>query len=53
MAELKCVLDRVKGSSAGPDGIRYELIKNIRPTQLEKILQFYNEIWETQTFPKQ
>ena len=52
MAELKYVLGSVKGTSAGPDGIRYEMIKNIRNIELSKILQFYNDIWETQTFPK-
>ena len=44
MAELKYVLGSVKGTSAGPDGIRYEMIKNIRNIELSKILQFYNDI---------
>ena len=44
--ELEKVLNKVKGTSAGPDNIRYAMLKNLNIDNKHKLLDFYNDIWE-------
>ena len=49
--ELLFVLAKVRGTSAGPDGIKYEMVKNLTHQDKDTLLEFFNYIWRTQTFP--
>lgn len=49
--ELEFALNRCKGSSPGPDNIRYEMIKHLKKEEKLYILKFYNIIWSKQEFP--
>ena len=51
IGELLFVLGKVRGSSAGPDGIKYEMLQNLSPQNKVKLLEFYNYLWSSQTFP--
>ena len=46
------VLGKVRGTSAGPDGIRYEMIQNLSPLNKIALLEFFNTIWRSQTIPE-
>ncbi|XP_075167662.1 uncharacterized protein LOC142239777 [Haematobia irritans] len=52
LIELKSALRSCKGSSPGPDNIRYEMIKNLEEASLQYLLNFYNLIWTHQVFPR-
>ena len=52
IGELLFVLGKVRGSSAGPDGIRYEMLQNLSPLNKIVLLEFFNTIWRTQSFPE-
>ncbi|XP_075157887.1 uncharacterized protein LOC142231154 [Haematobia irritans] len=52
LIELKSALRSCKGSSPGPDNIRYEMIKNLEEASLQYLLDFYNLIWTHQVFPR-
>lgn len=49
--ELEFALGRCKGSSPGPDNIRYEFVKNMSQSDKLYLLKFYNMIWTKQVFP--
>ena len=51
MDELLYVLGKVRGSSAGPDGIKYEMLQYLSPEGKTALLNFYNFIWVSQSFP--
>ena len=51
MHELERVLRRVKGTSAGPDNVRYEMIQNLALPDKQRLLDYYNVLWSTRTFP--
>ena len=51
MNELVRALDACSGTSPGPDEIRYEMIKHLNHDDMIKLLEVYNEIWKSQTFP--
>lgn len=51
--ELDAVLKNIKGTSAGPDQIRYEMIKNLNKPERIIILEYFNNIWISRTFPNQ
>lgn len=51
MLELKSALKMCKGSSPGPDNIRYEMLKKLNDISLQYILDFYNLIWTERVFP--
>ena len=53
IGELLYVLGKVRGTSAGPDGIRYEMVQNLSPLNKIALLEFFNKIWKSQTFPKE
>ena len=53
MAELNGALDNVKGSSPGPDGITYKMLKNLKEESKIAILKLYNIIWHLQKIPQQ
>ena len=52
IGELLYVLGKVRGSSAGPDGIRYEMLQNLSPLNKIELLKFFNKIWTSQIIPK-
>ena len=52
MNELVRALEACRGTSPGPDDIRYEMIKHLNHDSMIKLLEVYNEIWKSQTFPK-
>ena len=47
------MLGKVRGSSAGPDGIKYEMIQHLSPLNKVKLLEFFNYIWQNQSFPSE
>jgi Reverse transcriptase (RNA-dependent DNA polymerase) len=49
--EMTAALQDCKGSSPGPDQVEYELIKQLNWSTKKKILDAYNQIWATGTFP--
>ena len=51
--ELNKVLKNVKGTSAGPDLIRYEMIQNLSMKDKLILLEFFNDIWKNHKFPEQ
>ena len=51
MHELRTALQTANGKSAGPSGITYDMLKHLPYTQLEKVLEVFNEIWTTKVFP--
>ncbi|CAL4222396.1 unnamed protein product, partial [Meganyctiphanes norvegica] len=51
--ELEAVLSKVKGSSAGPDMVRYEMLQNLCNSEKRKLLHFYNDVWERREVPSQ
>ena len=51
MSELVNAIKDCKGSSAGPDLIHYDMIKNIPSSELIHLLAFYNKIFLSDTFP--
>jgi len=51
MNELVRALEACRGTSPGPDEIRYEMIKHLNHDAMIKLLEVYNEIWKSQTFP--
>ena len=53
IGELLFVLGKVRGSSAGPDGIRYEMIQHLSPLNKVKLLEFFNEIWQSHQYPRE
>ena len=50
--ELNFVLGKVRGTSAGPDGIKYDMLRYLSPANKSKLLEFYNTVWQTQIFPE-
>lgn len=51
LIELQNALSDCKGSSAGPDMIHYDMIKNINSSDFVYLLDFYNKLFSTGTFP--
>ena len=51
IGELLYVLGKVRGSSAGPDGIKYEMLQYLSPANKIKLLEFFNYLWLNQKFP--
>lgn len=52
MCEIENVIKELKsGSSPGPDGIPFELIRNLPMPCIAHILSIYNKIWSTKTYP--
>lgn len=51
-AELEHALSTCKGSSPGPDGIPYIMIKKLSNESKSFILTFFNKIWSEQCFPE-
>lgn len=49
--DLVSALAACTGSSPGPSGIGYDLIKHLSEVSLRKVLDFFNEIWTSRTFP--
>ena len=52
LSELKNSLDRSKDTTAGPDDIRYQILKNLPSDALETLLNIMNEVWRTGKFPE-
>ncbi len=53
MSELLFVLNKCKNSTPGPDNLPNSFLKNLPDVGLEYLLQLYNHIWTTQSFPNQ
>lgn len=53
LVELKLVLSDCKGSSPGPDGIHYDMIKNLTNDGHKILLELYNKIWMSGRLPKE
>lgn len=51
LVELKSVLRSCRGTSPGPDHLRYEMIKNLDEKSVRYLLEFFNIIWTKQLFP--
>lgn len=52
--ELEYVLRTCnKKSCPGPDGISYQALQNLTPSALDRLLQLYNEVWDSGEVPKE
>ena len=51
-AELDNALRSTSNTAPGPDNIQYEMIKRLPTHMLHYILQFYNRLWNTSTYPE-
>ena len=49
--ELKTALLNCSDSAPGPDEIHYKILKHLPPSSLETLLQVFNHIWTSGTFP--
>lgn len=49
--EFHNALQKGKGTAPGPSTISYRHLQHLHPEQLNKLLDFFNYIWETCTFP--
>lgn len=52
LEELKYALTTSRNSASGPDEIPFALIKNLPESALNYLLQIYNFIWTSHTFPR-
>ena len=52
MAELDHALENSRESAPGPDNITYSMIKNLTMEIKSKLLQLFNLIWSTGTYPQ-
>ncbi len=51
MHELRTSIMSMRSSSAGPDQIHIDMIKNLTDNQLKYLLTLYNTIWSTHVIP--
>jgi hypothetical protein len=52
LAELRRALREAKRNKAsGDDRISYEMFQNLPKPAIKTVLDLYNKIWETKTFP--
>ena len=51
LGELRCSLSETKCTAPGPDNITYEIIRRLPEECLAVLLNVFNKIWTTQTFP--
>ncbi|GBL85216.1 RNA-directed DNA polymerase from mobile element jockey [Araneus ventricosus] len=51
MHELKDALNKSHPTSPGPDGIHYNMLKNLSENSLCSILTLFNRIWNKKAFP--
>ena len=51
MHELERALGACKGTSAGPDDIHYDMIKSLNRASTIILLEVFNDIWLSGTFP--
>lgn len=51
MYEMSEILNQVKSESAGPDGLPYQLYKNLSIKNKQVLLNFYNNIWRSGSIP--
>lgn len=49
--ELNISIHKSKGSSPGPDDVHYHMLKNLDEYQKHQLLEFYNFVWTSRTFP--
>lgn len=52
MYELRRALREVHISSPGPDGISYQMLRNLAPESLHYILALFNRIWRENVYPR-
>lgn len=51
--ELTRAIDMIRRNSApGRDGIEYRMIKELSEIMKKELLRLYNEIWRSNTLPK-
>ncbi|GFV35356.1 RNase H domain-containing protein [Trichonephila clavipes] len=53
MWELKRALSSAHNTSPGPDGISYELLRQLNEDSLVSLLYLFNRIWREQVYPTQ
>lgn len=51
LEELSACLSSSSNTAPGPDKISYQIIRHLPRESLAVLLQIFNEIWSTQTFP--
>ncbi|GFU21482.1 putative RNA-directed DNA polymerase from transposon X-element [Trichonephila clavipes] len=51
MLELKVALSSAHNTSPGPDGISYELLRQLNEDSLVSLLYLFNRIWREQVYP--
>ncbi|GBO04665.1 hypothetical protein AVEN_44500-1 [Araneus ventricosus] len=53
MFVLETALSRAHDTSPGPDGIAYDMLRNLNTTSLSHLLFLFNRIWSEQKYPSQ
>lgn len=53
LAELEEALSQLKKSAPGQDEIRNEMLKNMPPIMIEKLLELFNNLWNQCTYPQE
>ena len=50
--ELKDAVSKAHDTATGPDEIHYRMLKHLPPKSLQALLDIFNDMWETGTFPE-
>lgn len=53
LTELKDSLSKANDSATGPDEIHYQMLKHLPEVSLNALLDIYNDIWKSGTFPQE
>ena len=50
--ELKDAISKAHDTATGPDEVHYQMLKHLPPKSLQALLDIFNDMWETGTFPQ-
>ena len=50
--ELKDVISKAHDTATGPDEVHYQMLKHLPPKSLQALLDIFNDMWKTGTFPE-
>ena len=50
--ELKDAISKAHDTATGPDEVHYQMLKHLPPKSLQALLDIFNDMWETGTFPE-
>ena len=52
LVELKEAINKAHDTATGPDEVHYQMLKHLPPKSLQALLDIFNDVWETGTFPE-